>query len=185
MLMSDQAQYGTFRREEDGSARLRFERHLKHPVERVWDAITNPDKLALWLARFTMELKMDAPVLVQFTNNCTLEDGVLVTDVEGDTSRGHITALKEGELIEYTWQWGTEPVSVVRWELQPHGDGECLLVFTHQRLSQDFASVSAGWHVHLDMLEDVLDRKVEVFHWTEDMWRPKFDAYSERLNENS
>lgn len=179
--MSEQTPYGSFRREEDGFAALRFERHLKHPVDRVWDAISNPDKLALWLARFTMELKEGAPVLVQFTNNCTYEDGQIIAKEEGDRSCGHITALKEKELLEYTWQWGSEPVSVVRWELYPQGQHECLLVFTHTHVSHDFASVSAGWHVHLDMLDEVLDRKVTVFHWTEERWWPKFNDYSARL----
>jgi hypothetical protein len=32
----------------DNRAVLRFERHLDHPVERVWRAITDPDELRHW-----------------------------------------------------------------------------------------------------------------------------------------
>ena len=33
---------------DDGGARLRLERRFRHPVERVWRAITEPDELAQW-----------------------------------------------------------------------------------------------------------------------------------------
>lgn len=179
--MSDQIRYAQVERDEEGRANLRYERLLKHPVARVWDAVSNPEKLALWLAEFNMELKIGAPVHVQFTNNCTVENGQLVPKKEGDTSKGQITALIPNELLEYTWQWKDEPVSVVRWELRPAGDDHCLLILTHHLLSEGFASVSAGWHTHLDMLEHVLDGKADHFEWREDLWRPKFEDYKERL----
>ena len=34
----------------DGGARLRFERRLRHPIDRVWAALTRPEELEGWLA---------------------------------------------------------------------------------------------------------------------------------------
>jgi uncharacterized protein YndB with AHSA1/START domain len=34
----------------DGRYVLRFERRLNHPVEKVWAALTESDRLAEWLA---------------------------------------------------------------------------------------------------------------------------------------
>ncbi|MFJ8818393.1 SRPBCC domain-containing protein [Amycolatopsis thermoflava] len=39
---------GELRRQPDGLAALVFERHLKHPPEKVWQALTEPGELATW-----------------------------------------------------------------------------------------------------------------------------------------
>ncbi|MGW4592021.1 hypothetical protein [Amycolatopsis thermoflava] len=39
---------GELRRQPDGLAALVFERHLKHPPEKVWRALTEPGELATW-----------------------------------------------------------------------------------------------------------------------------------------
>jgi uncharacterized protein YndB with AHSA1/START domain len=49
---------GSLLRDEDGYV-LRFERHLGHPVERVWWAITEPGELAQW---FSGEAEIDLTV---------------------------------------------------------------------------------------------------------------------------
>ena len=35
--------------EVDGRYVLRFERRFKHPVEKVWDAITRPERMKEWI----------------------------------------------------------------------------------------------------------------------------------------
>jgi uncharacterized protein YndB with AHSA1/START domain len=32
----------------DGSTTVRFDRRLRHPIERVWEALTDPDELRRW-----------------------------------------------------------------------------------------------------------------------------------------
>lgn len=42
----------------DGRPALRFERHLAHPIERVWRAVSTPSELAHWMpaaADWTLE----------------------------------------------------------------------------------------------------------------------------------
>jgi uncharacterized protein YndB with AHSA1/START domain len=49
---------GTLERTPDGGV-IRFERHLPYPVETVWDAITNPDRLADWWLPFDADISVD------------------------------------------------------------------------------------------------------------------------------
>ncbi|MGH3328571.1 MAG: SRPBCC domain-containing protein [Streptomycetales bacterium] len=57
---------------------LRFERHLAHPQEKVWKAITDPDEMAHWFpARVETELKVGATMRFRF-------DGMDVADTEGE-----------------------------------------------------------------------------------------------------
>ena len=49
---------GTLERTPDGGV-IRFERHLPYPVEAVWDAITNPARLADWWLPFDADITID------------------------------------------------------------------------------------------------------------------------------
>src|SRR3954447_657564 len=42
-------EYGTLV-ERDGNRYLRFRRTLAHPVQKVWDALVDPDQMVKWLA---------------------------------------------------------------------------------------------------------------------------------------
>jgi hypothetical protein len=115
----------------DGRPALRFERHLDHPVERVWRAVTEPAELARW---FVSEVPW-TPV-----------PGELF---EAGGERGRITALEPPHLL--AWTWGVERYS---FELTPADDG-CVLVFTHvfdPRLGPGWQH-AAGWETYLNRLD--------------------------------
>ena len=38
---------------------IRFERHLAYPIREVWDAITNPERLADWWLPFDADITVD------------------------------------------------------------------------------------------------------------------------------
>ena len=38
---------------------IRFERHLDYPIRDVWDAITNPERLADWWLPFDADITVD------------------------------------------------------------------------------------------------------------------------------
>lgn len=166
--MQSPSRYGTITKDAQGYT-VRIERLLNHPVEQVWEAITDPAKIAIWLAEVTMELQAGSPVHIHFTNT-------------NSNSQGHITRIRQHALLEYTWQLDKEPASLVRWELYPHGATACRLVLTHQQLEGDVSGFAAGWHVHLDILEDALDKKVDSFYWTWQMWKPKYEEYQQRFS---
>jgi uncharacterized protein YndB with AHSA1/START domain len=128
-----------------GSRRLRFERRLPHPVERVWAALTDPGELAGWLADAELDLRVGGAVGLRW----------LDTDDEGHraVARGTISALEPARVLEYE----TDPDGRLRWELLAEGDG-CLLTFEAEAAVPEGrrADRLAGWHVRLDGLAAAL-----------------------------
>ena len=63
--------YGTVHRT-GGIYSIRFERSFQHPVKKVWDAITIPELLALWLSsnyketKTEIDLRLGGKVRMQF-----------------------------------------------------------------------------------------------------------------------
>ncbi len=49
---------GTLERTADGGV-IRFERRLDYPIRDVWDAITNPERLADWWLPFDADITVD------------------------------------------------------------------------------------------------------------------------------
>jgi uncharacterized protein YndB with AHSA1/START domain len=133
--------------ERHGDRRLiRFERRLHHPVERVWRALTEPDEIAAWLALAELELTEGGRVVLTWQN----------TDPDGNTAvaRGTVSALDPPRLLELD----TDIHGRLRWELAPDGDGTALTFTADAKLPEDWElEVLAGWHIHLDHLEHVLD----------------------------
>ena len=48
--------YGTIETLDDGRYVLRYERQLRHPPEKVWEALTEPEQIEAWWARAQLEL---------------------------------------------------------------------------------------------------------------------------------
>jgi uncharacterized protein YndB with AHSA1/START domain len=136
---------GTLERRGDTQL-IRFERRLAHPVERVWRALTEPDEIAEWLALAELELAEGGRVVLRWQN----------TDAEGNTAvaRGTVSALDPPRVLEFD----TDIHGRLRWELEPDGDGTALTFTAEAQLPADYETeVVAGWHIHLDHLEHVLD----------------------------
>lgn len=132
-------------REENGRYVLRFERRLSHPPEKVWAAITEPERLRAWF-----------PQGVEYEGEMAVGGKILFRWDEGDEEPpfwGEITALDPPRLFEYTWD-----DEVLRFELRPEGESGCVLVFTDTMDDRDWAARTAsGWHACLDALEGLLD----------------------------
>jgi uncharacterized protein YndB with AHSA1/START domain len=130
---------------EDGLTVLRFERHLAHPAAKVWHALTDAEALRHWFPQdVTADLRPGGKMLFTFRES-------------GDY--GGIPPF-EGEVLEcepprvLAYRWGTD---LLRWELQPTGDG-CLLIFTDTLTERGKAARDgAGWHVCLDALQAWVD----------------------------
>ena len=128
---SDRSRYGTVHERADGY-QLRFERHLRHPVEKVWAALTSPAQLAQWLAPGEIELTLGGRVYLAFTDG----DGVI---------DGRVTAIAPPRLLEFTWTDKGDDFGFVRWELIAE-DGGTRLVLTHTvpEAARAFRSPGAG-----------------------------------------
>jgi uncharacterized protein YndB with AHSA1/START domain len=167
----------------DGRHVLTFERHLAHPVERVWAALTEPDELAGWLAQAELELTEGGSLVLRWQNRVTEEDaeryGIeLPEDDPGPpVVRGTVTRLDPPRLIE----WDTDGHGVLRWELREEGSG-CVLRFTNMLPPEaefPVAQSLAGWHMHLDLLEEALaGRAADWPNWPIERWAQQRDRYA-------
>jgi uncharacterized protein YndB with AHSA1/START domain len=114
--------------------RLRFTRHLAHPPDKVWRALTEPEHLAAWFPqRILGEWRVGAPL--QFVSDF------------GDFD-GEVLACGPPRLLEF--RWGTD---TIRLEVAPDAQGSRLtLIDTIDALGKA-ARDAAGWHECLDNLE--------------------------------
>jgi uncharacterized protein YndB with AHSA1/START domain len=143
---------------------LRFERHLRHPVPRVWQALTEPSELAQW---FPAEVEIDLSVGGKITfayRGFDVDPALLPSD-------GVVTELDPPRLLAFTW--GED---LLRFELTARTDG-CTLQFSHRFENRASAPRSAaGWAVCLDSLTAMLDARQAENRWTE-----YFQHYTESL----
>src|SRR5882724_2632462 len=96
---------------------LRFERHLLHPIEQVWAAITEPERLVAWLGEVDGEPSQGGHIQLRWLN--TDENG------NGAVMNATITQFEPPHLLEYTG----DIHGVLRFELQEEASG-CLLIFS-------------------------------------------------------
>jgi uncharacterized protein YndB with AHSA1/START domain len=149
---------------------LRYERHLEHPIDRVWRAITEPDEIVRWLAAAEVDLAEGGRVRLEWLN--TNEHG---ERYEEAVAEGRITALEPPRLIEYD----TDVHGVLRWEIHEEGKGTRLNLTVDVALPEDRVTENrSGWHVHLDFLEDALEGgAVDWPNWPRDRWAAIHERY--------
>lgn len=137
----------------DGRPALRFERRYRHPMERVWRAITDPNEMAAW---FPSDVDGDRAVGAELTFGDEAQRAAAIeagepTRVEGPMFRGTVVAYDPPKVFSFTW--GGE---LLRLELLPDGDGT-LLVFTQVLSHQSVAARNgSGWHQCLAQLDALL-----------------------------
>lgn len=109
---------GTIEPTSDGGW-IRFERHLAYPIDEVWDAVTNPARLAEWWLPFDADITVDLRV-----------GGAMVfrsRDDEAFEITCTIRRLDPPVLLEHTH---IDDGAFLRWELAPEGAG-CVLRLSH------------------------------------------------------
>ena len=135
---------------------VRFERPMKHSVEKVWGAITERDQLNQWFPNDIGVDRIAAGSQLHYTfrageemDEQTLKELDVPAPVDED---GDVLEFDPPRLLVVTWYGG-----VLRFELTPTADG-CLLVFTHTVLDDGArpARDSAGWQICLENLDESL-----------------------------
>jgi uncharacterized protein YndB with AHSA1/START domain len=138
-------------RPEDGQIRqigedlfeLRFVRRIPRPVEKVWAALTIPERLADWLGPIAdIDLRLGGHFVVWFAEG------------SDDAVRTIITAYEPNKLLALDWGG-----SDVRWELASEPEG-CRLTFSQRSGPSNQPNINAfwllggaaGWHGFLDEL---------------------------------
>ena len=140
------ADEGTIEISPEGRAVLRFERHLDHPIDRVWAAVSTPEQMEAWLA-FKVRLEPD----VGGTISLWLGD----SRSESPIFAGRVTVFDPPRVLEAEMDDGT----LLRIEVTERTGGGCTLVFTDTRPEGERGSnsVLAGWHLRMDLIGPGLD----------------------------
>jgi uncharacterized protein YndB with AHSA1/START domain len=126
----------------DGAPVVRFERTFPHPVDAVWEAITDSRQLEEWFPTTVefAELTEGAPIEFHFEED------------RYPAMSGEVLEVRPRERLAFTW--GDDRLT---FELEPREQGSaCRLAFSVVLDSEDKAARdSAGWESCLDVLEQV------------------------------
>ncbi len=130
---------------ERGNRAVRLERQLEAIPEEVWSALTEPERLKQWLARTEMDARAGGAVTIDFRSQ-----------PEGGVMHGTIRICDPPRTLEYDWTEIGDRKSVLRFELEPSGEGT-RLVLTHSQLQDgEVPDFAAGWSAYLEGLDDLM-----------------------------
>jgi len=128
--------------EHDGRPAVRFERRFRAPIERVWAAVTEPDRMTAW---FPSGVRYEARVggEIEFFGDPNLPEPEDVDQV-----------LAWDPPHRFAFGWGGDEIHL---ELHETDDG-CRLVLVNVLVRRDTAARNAtGWHGCLTELAKVVD----------------------------
>jgi len=116
-------------------------RDLRHPPEKVWKALTEPEQLREW-APFDADRNLGSVGTAKLTT---------VGAPKLHVTETHVKRADAPRLLEL--DWGGQDI---RWELEPQGSGGTRLTLWHN-IDKGFISMgAAGWHICLDVLDRAL-----------------------------
>jgi uncharacterized protein YndB with AHSA1/START domain len=159
-------------------ATLKIERLLPGPIERVWAYLTESELRRRWLAAGPMEMSVGASFELIWRND-ELSNPPSQRPPgfpEEHRMKGRITELDPPSKLAITWG-NTGGVS---FDLERRGD-QVLLTLIHRRLPDrsTLLNVSAGWHMHLDLLVNQIKGGEPTPFW--DGWGRLHKEYDQRI----
>jgi uncharacterized protein YndB with AHSA1/START domain len=117
-------------------------RELRHPPQKVWQALTDPAHLREWAP-----FEADGSLGVAGRTVKLTTVGAPTAQVSDTT----VTRADAPKLLEYNWGAGQ-----MRWELEAVGAGTRLTLW--HDIDRRFISMgAAGWHICVDVLDHLLD----------------------------
>lgn len=145
------------------STELAFTRHYNVPPEVLWEMLTNPDKTPLWWAKVRGQAKSGSPFDLKWLNIKDEGHGI-----ESDWWNGRVVEAQAPQLFDIS----NALHGRIRMELTSAGEGTDLLFSNVVSVPAEVVPMSlAGWHVHLDHLQEALDGKsVDWQHWWKDFY---------------
>ncbi len=136
---------GTYERQGD-HVDVRFERHYPRPPEKVWRALTDPERLADWMGASRVEPYVG---------------GIFETMLDGiRPMKGRVLVWDPPRTLELQWSNGHAPDSTVRYELTSEGDGTRVILIHRHMPYATSALMLPGWHTYLDRLAQALAGEV-------------------------
>ena len=150
---------GAVTAEADGRQLLEFRRSWPDPIDDVWSAVTEPERLARWIGRYEGERAPGGEGLFFMTH-----EGV---DEPAGSPATIVECAPPRRLVVDT----TGPGEIWRLELDLVAEaGRTVLVF-RQRFAPGFevADVAGGWHWYLDKLDTEISGRPGPADW-ETFW---------------
>ncbi len=128
---------GTFARAGD-FADVQFDRFYAHPIDKVWRALTDPERLADWMGVSTVEAFVGGKIAMMIGSPGAMQGEILIWDAPN--------------VLEFTWRNPTSPEAIVRYALTAEGAGT-RMIFTHTHMPYtSSARMMPGWHWFFDRL---------------------------------
>jgi uncharacterized protein YndB with AHSA1/START domain len=168
---------------QDGTSIFRYERDLPDPIERVWQAITDPDEIAAWTGnRPVIDLRPGGQFVTHHGEGMTVVD--------------RVERVEPPHLFQHTFWHDLNPSALVTWELSSGAPG-CHLRLTHRLSLADIEAAAnsiakgdsvaviiarnaAGWHQLLDNLEANLTGRDRP--WTDEGRQKLLERYAAMLD---
>ena len=148
----------------DGETRsVRYVRVFDVTPEVLWDAITDPDRIARWMRTEQMSFEHHVGGQVHYRWGGS------------DESIGTVKVFDPPHAVEYTW-WENSGNSTVRFELRPLDTGVELTLHHSNLRAEEVSGVGPGWHAHLDFLNAVLKGEAFDFDQRFDELKPEYEA---------
>ncbi|WP_250447094.1 SRPBCC family protein [Actinotalea sp. C106] len=116
---------------------LDFERVYATTVEDVWSAVTEPERLARWMSRYTGDLRLGGRWQ-------GMESGGTVY------CSGTVTACDPPRRYVTTWEYAGEGPSAVEVTVAPHPEGAVLSLRHTGLVDVDYGP---GWQTYLEQLD--------------------------------
>jgi uncharacterized protein YndB with AHSA1/START domain len=131
---------GRIERDGDDVAAV-FDRPYATSPDDLWQACTDPERLARWFAPVTGDLRPGGAFTLHFD--------------DADTPTCRVVTCEAPRLLVWEWPLG-DVTTLVTVEVRPDGDG-ARLVLRHERLTgAQAAGYAAGWDTHLRSLGALL-----------------------------
>jgi uncharacterized protein YndB with AHSA1/START domain len=160
---------------------VRFERLLPASIDRVWAYLADDDLRATWLAGGSIDKRIGGVIDLDMQHaRITAEPIPAGGGYEDHHELGTIVAWEPPHVLSYTWGEWFGQSCIVRFELSRVGD-DTRMILTHSRIEKQGLNVdvAAGWHGHLDALEDKIAGGTGVGFW--DNFDRHRDHYASRL----
>ena len=164
--MTDDRHEGAVFSRANGQVQALLRRSFDHLTVSVWSMLTEPARLAQWLAPGSIEPKLGGSARLDFADSGTVVDST-------------VTAYVPGRMLEYSWSGPGEPLRPIRWELTPEADGTVLTLTMAVPEDEDAGRACAGWEAHLEMLEAALEGVPIKFPF--ETFKSRRDAYRAEL----
>lgn len=122
----------------DGKAVVRMEDRYRTDIDDLWSALTDPQRLARWVARVDGDLRLGGEFHARFTSSW-----------EGP---GRIELCEPPRRLLVTMNPGQDDQTVIDVELVPDGDMTRLVIEERGLSLSEAAGYGAGWQAHVEDL---------------------------------